>query len=89
MIVSLIVRRTARNLVTVPAIVALSPDDRPPDELPVPVDVGGLLTVAVGVDTLLVMVEVFTVCEGSDKLLVVGVPELVDAPDVVDKAMMI
>ena len=63
-----IVRRTARNAATVPAIVALSPGDRPPDELPFPAN-GGLLTVCVGVDTLPVM----------------GVPELVEAADVVDK----
>jgi hypothetical protein len=63
-------RRTATNAATVPAIVALSPGDRPPDELPFPAN-GGLLTVCVGV--------------GVDTLPVMGVPELVEAADVVDK----
>jgi hypothetical protein len=63
-----IVRRTATKAATVPAIVALSPGVRPPDESPFPAN-SELLTVCVGVDTLPVM----------------GVPELIEAADVVDK----
>lgn len=67
-----IVRRTATNAATVPAIVALSPVDRPPDELPFPTN-GGLFTVCVGVGV------------GVDTLPVMRVPELVEVADVVDK----